>query len=184
VYYVFYAATQGEFVTKSSSVTNFNSVSGSTGVTVPSYLNGYNITYQTYKLSSSDQQELWFLLFCFLWTTEFILALGYIIISIAVAGWYFSTPDDRNIEGSRLLCRSLYQTIRYHMGTAAFGSLVIAIMEFIRMIILYIEKQLVKGGCNNCVSINFTLSLDIYIYTPFYDNCIHYTFIYFFNVVG
>lgn len=83
------------------------------------------------------------------------MSMGYIMISIAVANWYFSTPDDRNIEGAALLCRGIYQTIRYHMGTAAFGSLIIAIMEFIRAIVLYIEKQLMKQGCNNCVSFLF-----------------------------
>lgn len=150
MYYLFYAATQGKFVTKSTPVTSFNAVPGAP--TVPSYLHGYNITYQTYELSTRDEEELWFLLFCFLWSTEFILSLGHIMIAIAVANWYFSSKDDRKIEGAAWLCKGIYQTIRYHLGTAAFGSLVIAIMEFIRVVVAYIEKQLMKSGFNNCVS--------------------------------
>ena len=44
-----------------------------------------------------------------------------------------------------LPCRSLSQatntTLRYHMGTAGFGSLIIAIVKTIRAVIAYMQKQ-------------------------------------------
>ena len=52
-----------------------------------------------------------------------------------------------------LIQYTIYTCIyRYHLGTAALGSLVIAIVSFIRAVILYIEKKL-KVYADNFVSI-------------------------------
>lgn len=40
------------------------------------------------------------------------------------------------------VCSAMWATTRYHMGTLAFGSLIIATVSFIRTIIEYIEQKL------------------------------------------
>ena len=50
---------------------------------------------------------------------------------------------------------------RYHLGTAALGSLVIAIVSFIRAVILYIEKKL-KVYADNFVSIVYECIVKVY----------------------
>ena len=95
------------------------------------------------------------MLFCYLWSTEFIMAIGYLVASIAVANWYFSKPEDRTLNGGRKdLNLGFSHTLRYHLGTAAFGSLTIAIISFIRAVVLYIENKFKQVAGNNCVSIS------------------------------
>ncbi len=48
-----------------------------------------------------------------------------------------------------VLSWSMTETVtgdRYHLGTAAFGSLVIAVVMFIRSVVLYIQKQVEKNN--------------------------------------
>ena len=57
---------------------------------------------------------------------------------------YFFTRDKCNI-GNKTFFHSISLTSKFHLGTAAFGSLIIAVIQIIRSIIVYIEK---KAGKN------------------------------------
>lgn len=74
-----------------------------------------------------------------LWTANFLIAMNQIVIAGAVAHHYFR-------EGNSLirfpLATSLWYTLRYHLGTIAFGSLIIAIVQFIRVLLRYAEEHL------------------------------------------
>ena len=48
-----------------------------------------------------------------------------------------------------LVLQSWWRLVRYHLGTVAFGSFIIALIQFIRMIMHYIEKKLKKHGGDN-----------------------------------
>lgn len=69
-------------------------------------------TYTTYQLNQQSQNQLIYLIFSFLWTMEFILAMGSLVIAIAVAGWYFSRPEERSTKGNSFLCSAYYAAIR------------------------------------------------------------------------
>lgn len=97
------------------------------------------VTTRTYELTEFTKNAGWFLLFCFFWTSQFILALGEIILAMCFAKWYF-TRDKRQI-GSSTICTSVAHTLRFHIGTAAFGSLLIAIIQMIRAIIAKMQKK-------------------------------------------
>ena len=104
------------------------------------------------------------MLFCYLWSTEFIMAIGALIISIAVANWYFSKPEDRTWKGGRRdLNLGFLHTLRYHLGTAALGSLIVAIVTFIRTVVLYLEKKFKMVAGDNCVSIFLQIMCSICI---------------------
>ena len=49
---------------------------------------------------------------------------------------------DKSKIPSAPLTASFYRTFRYHLGTLAFGSLIIAIIRMIRVMIEYIEEKL------------------------------------------
>ena len=60
--------------------------------------------------------------------------------------WYWTPSVDgkkRNLP-SCALGTSLWNTTVFHLGTVAFGSLIIAIIRMIRTILEYIEKKLKK----------------------------------------
>jgi len=82
-------------------------------------------------------ERFWISLFVFLWNNAFNVALGQLVISMAVALWFFTLE-----KGSTFVTpKALYMSVRYHLGTVAFGSFIIAAVEFIRCIMMYFEKQ-------------------------------------------
>jgi choline transporter-like protein 2/4/5 len=44
------------------------------------------------------------------------------------------------------VCRAYRVTCRFHLGTVAFGALIIAIVQFIRLVVGYIQKKLEQAG--------------------------------------
>lgn len=89
--------------------------------------------------------------FSLLWNVEFLIYFGYMVAAGAIADWYFTpwvngTRDKERGEGKGQLTRSpvrhsVWRTIRYHLGTICFGSLIIAIIQFLRATVKYIEER-------------------------------------------
>ena len=118
------------------------------------YYNGYAVGKTwVYADATTTSEKLWFLFFCLLWTANFISAFGTTVIAHATATWYFTEPDKRVEAVSNMTLLRSYGTVsRYHLGTVAFGSIIIAIIQFIRAVILYIEKKSKQQGkCNQYV---------------------------------
>jgi len=81
----------------------------------------------------------WVSFFNYLWNSALNVALGQLIIAGAVCVWFF-TPN--NEKGSRkAFMISVYNAFRYHMGSAAFGAFIIAVIQLIRYLLKYYEKQ-------------------------------------------
>jgi len=102
--------------------------------------------YYTYQTTNSQLKALLYIAFSTFWTFEFVAALGQLCIATAAATWYF-TRDKRHISSATVF-RAAGHALRYHAGTAAFGSLVVAVVRFIKLILLYVQKQVesaVKG---------------------------------------
>ncbi|XP_076454507.1 choline transporter-like protein 2 [Babylonia areolata] len=87
-----------------------------------------------------------FMLFMFLWVMNFIIALSQITLAGAFSSYYwaFNKPDD--IPAFPLLW-SFYRAFRYHLGSLAFGSFIIAVIQMVRIILEYIDSKL-KGSEN------------------------------------
>ena len=86
--------------------------------------------------------KLWFLFFCLLWTMNFIASYGQTVIALAVSKWYFTDQIHRVVEISNSTLISAYVTVaRYHLGTVAIGSLLIALVQFARGVGLYLQKH-------------------------------------------
>lgn len=77
--------------------------------------------------------------FMYLWNNAFIIALGQTCIAGAVGVWFF-TPNNK--KGSvPSVSQSVFLCFRYHTGSLAFGALILAIVQFIRYVLMYFEKQ-------------------------------------------
>lgn len=61
------------------------------------------------------------------------------IIAVSVAKWYFSR--NKLLVGSWTVLFSIWEVVWYHSGTCAFGSLLVAIVQFIRAIIAHAQKK-------------------------------------------
>eukprot|EP00752_Nemacystus_decipiens_P006151 g5549.t1 len=127
MYYAAYTASLGDISTK----------------TVES-AGGYDVSYKVYEFDQQVQYRGWFLLFCLFWTLNFITAMGQIVISMSVASWYFAR--NKSDVGSLTVVASVAKTFVFHIGTAAFGGLIVAVVEMIRAILSYIQKKAKMSG--------------------------------------
>ena len=79
--------------------------------------------------------------FGWIWTTEFIKAIGMITISGAVALDYWVDMSDKRFRPHFPVGGSFWRALRYHAGTACFGSLVVSIVRMIRYVMMYIDHK-------------------------------------------
>ncbi|XP_070505123.1 choline transporter-like 2 [Chironomus tepperi] len=78
----------------------------------------------------------------FFWLLFFVSALSEMVLAGTFARWYW-TIKKSDVPYFNLT-RSLYRTIRYHLGTLAFGSLILTICRIIRLVLEYVNEKLKK----------------------------------------
>lgn len=112
--------------------------------------------YHTYKYEVTEVGEEFFIhLFWMFWGLKFMEYFNFVIVSGCIADWYLDRElvdnPEENEEYARgncaRLCGSIYRTIRYHLGTIAFSSALIAALQTIECILIYVQKQI--GDTNN-----------------------------------
>ena len=97
------------------------------------------VTVRNFEYDPNVEKLGWYLLFCLYWTAQFIFAMGEIIIATAVSRWYF-TRDKKKV-GNTTVIRAICSASWHHAGTAAFGSLLIAIVRIIRTIVAKLQQK-------------------------------------------
>jgi len=86
--------------------------------------------------------------FVYLWNNAFNIALGQMLIAMCVSLWFFS----RDKTSTFVVKRGIKTILRYHIGTVAFGSFIVAVVQFIRYLMKYFEKQ-ASARKNRCMAI-------------------------------
>ncbi|XP_063547209.1 choline transporter-like 2 isoform X3 [Cydia strobilella] len=76
------------------------------------------------------------------WVMFFISGCADMILAGAFSKWYW-TFDKRNVPFWTLTA-AIYRTVCFHLGTVAFGALIIAIVRVIRIMLEYIDHKLKK----------------------------------------
>ena len=99
---------------------------------------GQEISYRVYEFDDFIENCGWYLLFCLFWTANFIVAIGDMIVAVAVSKWYFTR--NKWTVGSWTVFSSIGTTLRYHLGTCAYGSLLLAVIQIIRSMIARAQK--------------------------------------------
>lgn len=101
-------------------------------------------SYRTFEYDRNTRYAFLYMIFCWFWTSEFIVAIGQLSIALAFAAWYF--VRDKGTIGQGTVRWAFNTTLIYHLGTAAYGSLVIAIIKTIRAVVAYIQKKAKRTG--------------------------------------
>lgn len=127
--YLIFLAASGDMVTKER-VVEYNGLS-------------YTSTYEIYEYSSQTKYVFLYMLFTWFWTSEFILAFGQLVIALSFAGWYFTR--NKSILETDTVRWAFQEVGLFHLGTAAYGSLIIAVIKTIRAVILYLQKKAKKS---------------------------------------
>lgn len=78
----------------------------------------------------------------FIWLIFFISAFSEMVLAGTFAQWYWTIRKED--VPFFTLTASIYRTLRFHIGTLAFGSLILTICRIIRLILEYIDRKLKK----------------------------------------
>ncbi|XP_071543360.1 choline transporter-like protein 1 isoform X2 [Panulirus ornatus] len=89
----------------------------------------------------------WYHFFALLWISQFVLACQDVTVAGSIAQWYFTRNKKQLGWPISTAMKRLY---RYHLGSVAIGSLIIAIVKFIRYILKHFEKQLNRTNNQAC----------------------------------
>jgi len=104
--------------------------------------------------------------FGLLWTNQVIQGIGMMTIAGTIAAWYFAQgagamaieeeaageEGEEGEEGAKKkksrtpVFDSWKRTVRYHLGSIAFGGLLIALLQFARAVLKYVERQMKQQG--------------------------------------
>lgn len=76
---------------------------------------------------------LYYFVFGTLWTNALLQAMGIFVIASACTMWYYSHGPGQELDSPIL--RSYKMIFRYHFGSLAFGSLILAIVQFLMLIV-------------------------------------------------
>lgn len=101
------------------------------------------VQFRTMEYDTNTKYAFLYMLFCYFWTSQFIVALGQIVLAMSVSAWYFNR--DKKEEGNNTVFWSFKTTTLYHLGTIAYGSLIIAIIKTIRAVLTYLQKKAKKS---------------------------------------
>jgi len=96
----------------------------------------------------------------------------------AFAAWYWTETDSETGRKSNLykdkmpVIASLWRTVRYHLGTVSLGSLIIAICQFLRVILGYLDEQSKSAQKGNIVLRIIFKCLACYL--TCFEKCVRY----------
>lgn len=89
--------------------------------------------------SDPNLNRFYVFVFLTLWSNAMIQAIGVFVIVSACAMWYFSHGPNDSLDSP--ITRSYKMVFRFHFGSLAFGSLVLAIVQFLQLIVQILKKQ-------------------------------------------
>ena len=76
-----------------------------------------------------------------LWAINFTMALGEMTLAGGFASWYWAWKKPQDVPIFPIT-NALWRSLRYHIGTLAFGSLIITIIQLMRICLEYIDRKL------------------------------------------
>jgi len=121
----------------------WSSNSSNSNTSTSSIFSGINMTASAaFKEADWGKYMMLFHVFVALWGNAFVQGFMTMTIAGAVSSWYFTEPEDGIKNTGKLpVPAACCRTIRYHLGSVAFGSGIIAAVQLVRAIMMYIDSQ-------------------------------------------
>ena len=92
---------------------------------------------------SKTEMFWWTHLFALFWNVSFIMYLSNFVIGFVAVSWYFS--EDKHDIGSPLT-RGYLLGLTRHIGSVAFGSLILAVIWMVQTALAYLQQQVQQTG--------------------------------------
>ena len=112
----------------------------------------------TTKTWESDNWRPWaqlYNVFMFLWVYGWLNAIGYMVLAMCAVFWYWSNPgDDKKTDHGVMTAVRL--TLCNHLGTVAIGSLIVAIIQVIRIVLTAFEYRM-KSAAEKSETLRFIM---------------------------
>jgi hypothetical protein len=89
---------------------------------------------------------LYYFIFGSLWTNALLGAITIFVIASACCMWYYSHGPGAELDSP--IMKSYYMAFRYHFGSLAFGSLILAIIQFMQLVVEAVKKQAESSGAD------------------------------------
>jgi len=104
----------------------------------------------TVKYDTHIGYVFWANLFGFFWIIAFIIAVQQFTIGATACMWYFRQgSDDASRSGGVSISQGICWCIRYHLGSIAFGSFLIAVLNTIKALFEYMVYQYEQANPNS-----------------------------------
>ena len=94
---------------------------------------------RTFSDKNTSRYMIWYHIAGFIWTYYTILGIAYCTVAGAVGEWYWS--KDKSQIMKMYVLNSFTRTMFYHLGSIILGSLLITIVELIRLVLYQLQKQ-------------------------------------------
>ncbi|KAH8071809.1 choline transmembrane transporter [Aureococcus anophagefferens] len=106
-----------------------------------------SISYKEFSYSREQHYAALYLLFVWFWTSEFVAALGQLVVAVAVVRWYFSRNKlDAAVVTPPGFFWLVVTVFKRHAGTAAFGALLVALCKTAQAIVQYLKRNAPSEG--------------------------------------
>ena len=122
---------------------------GESGVVTVGYTTAGEAVYVCRETKWITNWEFWYSIFALFWMNGFILSLGQTIIAGAVGVWYFTPNHSKSSLGTYPIRTGFRNAFIYHLGTVAFGSLILAAIKFVRFLFFWNVKAQAAGNKGN-----------------------------------
>jgi choline transporter-like protein 2/4/5 len=94
----------------------------------------------------SSLMRFYYFVFGTLWCNALVQAVTTFVIASACCMWYYSHGPGQDLHFPIL--RSYGRVFRYHLGSLAFGSLILAIVQFLQLVVELFKKQAEASGAD------------------------------------
>jgi len=104
------------------------------------------LSHKVYTQNKGNSSEIGFLIFVLVWTTLLIMTVTDLVVSHAIARWYFTR--DKTKQSCCVVPGSFFTMLFYHFGTAAVGAVFVTIVYPFRDVLMWIDKKM-RVCCGN-----------------------------------
>ena len=138
---------------------------GEAGVVIDGYSSEGLPIYACQEVRYLLNWQFWYSIFFLFWLNAFILGAGEMVVAGAVGVWYFTPNHAKGTLGGFPLRIGIRNTFVYHLGTVAFGSLVLAIIRTIRFVFFWIvnmqKRREPTGFLTKCILVPLYFLIDM-----------------------
>lgn len=96
--------------------------------------------YLSYSWNNQIRYAFIYHFFGLLWTSQFIVGISCVTIAGAIGQFYWAAGDHASMHTFPVLV-AMKNTFVFHLGSIAFGSLILAIVLFVRFVLEYLDKK-------------------------------------------